>query len=119
MPRISLRRLLDFSNRARRTEFWLAQLFVWILVGACAMIAAYSDTPFGGWLSIVIVAVAMLALVPFLALQVRRLHDQDRSGFFVLLHLVPYIGTIIVLIFMCLPGTKGPNAYGPDPRTPD
>jgi uncharacterized membrane protein YhaH (DUF805 family) len=44
---------------------------------------------------------------------VRRLHDGDRSGFFIFLGLVPFIGGLIVLVLMILPGTPGPNQYGP------
>jgi uncharacterized membrane protein YhaH (DUF805 family) len=50
---------------------------------------------------------------------VRRFHDQDKSGWFVLLNLIPYIGGIIVLVFMCLEGTRGPNRFGPDPKGQD
>ena len=54
--------------------------------------------------------------IPSLAVQVRRFHDQGRSGWFVLLNFIPFIGTLIVLVFMCLDGTDGPNEYGPDPK---
>jgi uncharacterized membrane protein YhaH (DUF805 family) len=50
--------------------------------------------------------------------QVRRFHDQDKSGWFVLLSLIPFLGAIIVLVFMFLEGTKGPNRFGPDPKDP-
>jgi uncharacterized membrane protein YhaH (DUF805 family) len=55
-------------------------------------------------------------LIPSIAVQVRRFHDQDKSGWFVLLNFIPSIGGIIVLVFMCLEGTRGPNRYGPDPK---
>ena len=58
------------------------------------------------------------SFVPALAVQVRRFHDQDKSGWFVLLSLIPYIGGIIVLVFMCLEGTRGPNRFGADPKDP-
>jgi uncharacterized membrane protein YhaH (DUF805 family) len=55
-------------------------------------------------------------LIPGLAVQVRRFHDQDKSGWFVLLGLIPYIGGLIVLIFMLIEGTAGPHRFGPDPK---
>lgn len=55
-------------------------------------------------------------IVPSIAVQVRRFHDQDKSGWFVLLNLIPYIGGLIVLVFMFLEGTRGPNRFGPDPK---
>ena len=57
-------------------------------------------------------------IVPSIAVQVRRFHDQDKSGWFVLLALIPFLGGLIVLVFMCLEGTKGANRFGPDPKDP-
>jgi uncharacterized membrane protein YhaH (DUF805 family) len=58
----------------------------------------------------------LLLFIPTLAVQVRRFHDQDLSGWFVLLAFVPYLGGLIMLIFMCIDGTAGPNRFGPDPK---
>jgi uncharacterized membrane protein YhaH (DUF805 family) len=58
----------------------------------------------------------LASFVTCLMVQIRRFHDQDRSGWFALFNLIPYIGWLIVLAFMVLPGTKGDNYYGPDPR---
>ena len=58
----------------------------------------------------------LASFLPGLAVQVRRFHDQNLSGWLVLLGLIPYIGGIIVLVFMCIDGTKGPNQYGEDPK---
>src|SRR3546814_14139645 len=59
---------------------------------------------------------AMLALLlPSLACAVRRLPDTDRSGWWLLLGLVPFVGAIILIVFYCLEGTKGPNRFGADP----
>ncbi|MEE4200185.1 MAG: DUF805 domain-containing protein [Erythrobacter sp.] len=55
-------------------------------------------------------------IVPGLAVQVRRFHDQDKTGWLVLLGFIPIIGGLIVLVFMLLPGTDGPNRFGPDPK---
>ena len=66
-----------------------------------------------------LLAIFVLAsIIPAIAVQVRRFHDQDRSGWFVLLNFIPYLGSLIVLVFMCLEGTKGPNRFGPDPKDP-
>ena len=58
----------------------------------------------------------LVTLIPNLALHVRRFHDQDKSGWFYLLNFIPYIGGFVVLVFMCMDGTAGPNQYGPDPK---
>ena len=74
----------------------------------------------GGALATIVLAIgvigALALFVPGIAVQVRRFHDQDRSGWFVLLSFVPYVGGLILLVFMCLPGTVGPNRFGPDPK---
>jgi uncharacterized membrane protein YhaH (DUF805 family) len=58
-------------------------------------------------------------LVPTIAVIVRRFHDQDKSGWFTLLGLIPSAGGVILLVFMCLEGTLGPNQYGPNPKDPN
>ena len=61
---------------------------------------------------------ALGSFIPALAVQVRRFHDQDKSGWMVLLAFIPFIGGLIVLVFMCLEGTRGGNRFGPDPKDP-
>lgn len=58
----------------------------------------------------------LAVLVPSIAVQVRRFHDQDKSGWMCLIGLIPFVGGIVVLVFMLLEGTKGPNRFGPDPK---
>ena len=60
-----------------------------------------------------IIAVFLALLVPNFTVSVRRLHDTDKSGWFLLLVLVPYIGPIILLILFCWPGSSGDNRFGP------
>ena len=56
-------------------------------------------------------------IIPSIAVQVRRFHDQDKTGWLWLLNFVPF-GGFIILVFMCLEGTRGENSYGPDPKDP-
>jgi len=119
-----LKQYADFNGRARRTEFWMFTLFSVIasivlalvdtLIGTATFVGSgsafvYSPGLLGG-------LYALAVLIPSLAVTVRRLHDQDKSGWFILLGLIPFVGGIIVLVFMCLEGTQGPNRYGPDPK---
>jgi uncharacterized membrane protein YhaH (DUF805 family) len=122
-----LRKYADFYGRATRTEFWMFFLFRVLLFIAFfipfAVMAGFSngganDDPLaliaGFWL--VLAGLTYLALfVPELAVTVRRLHDQDLSGWLVLLGLVP-MGGFVVFVFMLLKGTDGTNRHGPDPR---
>ena len=125
-----LRRYADFQGRSRRKEYWMFLLAVIILYtvfmvplmlgGFSTAMAGQQSTP--GLLYFVgfgVMGILVLALlVPSIAVQVRRFHDQDRSGWMVLIGLIPYVGGIIVLVFMCLEGTRGPNRFGPDPKDP-
>jgi uncharacterized membrane protein YhaH (DUF805 family) len=114
-----VRRYADFSGRSRRKEFWMFQLGIFLLYIAvlilAAILGAISETLSG--IVMIIFAIAMLGLIiPSIAVAVRRMHDQDKSGWMLLLGLIPLIGSIILLVFYCTDGTPGPNQYGPDPK---
>ncbi|ARU15424.1 DUF805 domain-containing protein [Croceicoccus marinus] len=121
-----LARYFDFSGRSRRKEYWMFALlnliiitiFVTALLTLGISLDPYDAT--GGpvmWLVMAVLGIySLLILIPSIAVQVRRFHDQDKSGWFVLINFVPYIGGLIVLVFMLLEGTRGPNKYGPDSK---
>jgi uncharacterized membrane protein YhaH (DUF805 family) len=113
------RHYADFGGRARRREFWMFVLFN-LLIG-CALGVLDSvlqwRTPMGyGRLA---GFYQLLVLVPSLAVGARRLHDTGRSGWWQLIALVPFAGIIVLVVFWALDGTRGPNAYGADPKTED
>ena len=119
-----LKRYADFSGRSRRKEYWMFVLFLMavnLLLYTFALAGAVSAASSGqagaglGLSMILLLLFAFAMLVPTLAVQVRRFHDQDKSGWMVLLNLIP-LGGLVVLVFMCLEGTRGPNQYGPDPK---
>jgi uncharacterized membrane protein YhaH (DUF805 family) len=115
---LPLKRYADFSGRSRRMEYWMFQLFYLIVITALITLAfLLGDGPNDPSIApLVLLGLFILAtIVPALALQIRRFHDQDRSGWFVLLNFIPYAGGLIVFIFMVLPGTRGSNRFGPDP----
>ena len=123
---LPLKRCFDFSGRSRRKEYWMFVLFLVIgqvvtsildtalgLGGTTTAVSDYSDgaasasfSSSGGVLTTVFV---LVMLVPGIAVAIRRAHDQDKSGWFVL---IPFYG----LIMMFLDGTRGPNRFGPDPK---
>lgn len=117
-----LRRFADFRGRSRRREFWMFQLIYLALALAGVVFVGGTADAYGGWSPFgnIVAGLIILALiglfVPLLAVEVRRLHDQGRSGFLVLLNLIPYLGVVIVLILMAIPGTVGENRFGPDPK---
>lgn len=96
--------------------FFLLQMIVLIaLVSVGLATGGMGEEPGGLFLILLLLYVAAF-FIPNLAVQVRRFHDQDKSGWFVLLGFIPYLGGLIVLVFMCLEGTRGPNQYGDDPK---
>ena len=107
-----------FSGRSRRMEYWYFVLFnilVSIVLGVIdALLFGTLDSGMGVGLLSGIYGLAIL--IPSLAVTVRRLHDIDRSGWWILIALVPLIGTIVLLVFALLEGTAGPNRYGPNPK---
>jgi uncharacterized membrane protein YhaH (DUF805 family) len=118
-----LKRYADFSGRSRRREYWtwtlfvlLAEILLYGLIFGAARRSGGEMTPAVGALFTVLVIFLLAILIPSLALSVRRLHDQERSGLYVLLILVPLAGLLALLVLMALPGTPGPNRYGTDPK---
>jgi len=107
-----LKNYVGFSGRARRAEYWQFVLFNIIALVVCFVIDLAIGSP-------VLYYIYLLAvLLPSLAVGARRLHDTDRSGWWLLLGLIPLIGGIVLLVFMCLEGTRGNNKYGADPKAP-
>lgn len=107
----------NFNGRARRKEFWMFILFHLIITyGGLAIlgILAYAiDSPFVIFL---IYLYLLGTIVPTLALNVRRLHDVNKSGWFLLISLVPFIGSIWLFVLSVTEGDRGSNQYGPDPK---
>jgi uncharacterized membrane protein YhaH (DUF805 family) len=100
---------VNFSGRACRSEYWYWVLFV-ILAD---IVAGIIDYLLG--MQIVSSLFGLVTLLPGIAVSIRRLHDLDRTGWWILLALIPLIGWIILLIWYISKGTDGPNRFGPDP----
>ena len=123
------RRYAEFAGRSRRAEFWGFTLFYWLVMAA--ILGGFGQPtrvtwPFGYSFSIWLPRgstglwagnlFALFSMVPAFAVTVRRLHDVDRSGWWLLAWFVPMIGWVVVLVFLCLDGSVGRNRYGRDPR---
>ena len=98
-------RYAQFQGRACRKEYWGFFLFNFL---AMVVLSAVSEGVLGG-------LYALAAFLPATAVFVRRLHDTNRSGWWLLAAFIPYVGWAVLLIFLCLRGTPGDNDYGPDP----
>jgi len=122
-----LKNYVGFSGRARRKEYWMFVLFniiaaivLGILDGVLGTrIVTGAVDAFGKPQAVGILGslYGLAIFVPSLAVLWRRLHDTSRSGWWFLLALIPCVGVFVLLVFLVLPGTPGPNQYGADPKT--
>jgi uncharacterized membrane protein YhaH (DUF805 family) len=115
--RTCLRKYVDFTGRARRSEYWFFFLFTAIagLVGAIldAIFGIRSDVYSGTGPIEGLIHLALL--LPSLAVGARRLHDTGRSGWWLLIGLIPVVGWIILIVFF-VQDSQPDNKYGPNPK---
>ncbi len=113
-----LRNYITFTGRAPRSEYWFWVLFVLIV----SIVASILDAAIFPWSSVgsgpVSLIVTFGLLLPNISVSIRRLHDIDRTGWWLLIGLIPLIGIIVLLVWACTKGTPGPNRFGPDPLPP-
>ena len=126
---LPFKRYAEFDGRSRRKEYWLFRLFESaVIIGgliifsllAAAMGAVGGDRAGGIVGSIAVIAIlgfVLASFIPGLAVTVRRLHDTDRSGWMILISLIPLVGPIVLLVFLLSDGSRGPNQYGQDPKS--
>jgi len=106
-----------FEGRARRKEYWFFVLFYVLAIVALTIVdglaGTFSEEAEIGLFSGLFV---LATFVPSLAVMVRRLHDTDRSGWWVLINFIPLIGAIVLLVFTVLDSQPGANRFGPNPK---
>jgi uncharacterized membrane protein YhaH (DUF805 family) len=100
---------VTFSGRAQRSALWYFVLFFVIV----SIVTNIIDS-FLGTMGIVGLLVSLALLLPYLSVWIRRLHDLDRTGWWVLIAFTG-IGIILLIVWFCMKGTTGPNRFGPDP----
>ena len=102
-----IKKYFVFEGRASRSEYWWFQL----IVSPSYLIS----TVFENDIAYIFLGITLFTLIPAISAGVRRLHDTNRSGFFLLISFIPFIGGLILLFFLIPEGTKGKNRFGPDP----
>ena len=111
--RTCLQKYASLDGRAPRSEYWFYVLFQFIAIVAGLIVDSVLGT------AMIMYALIVLGLLlPSIAVGVRRLHDTNRSGWWILLGFVPIVGAIVLLVWVCTKGTVGPNTYGADPLQP-
>ena len=113
----ALKKYAVFGGRSRRKEYWyfvLFSLIVSLVLSAIdALLGTLSSSTNVGLLGGIY---GLAIIIPSIAVSVRRLHDIDRTGWWILIGLVPLIGGIVLLVFALLDSTPGSNRYGPNPK---
>lgn len=131
---VPFKRYADFSGRSRRMEYWMYQVFTLMVYVVCfgIMMAGLPWSQMGQaspnydpnaapgpvfWVGVTMAALWYLfTFIPDIAVTVRRFHDQDQSGWMYLLRFIPYVGGIVVLVFMFIDGQRQDNRFGRDPK---
>ena len=104
---VCLKKYFVFEGRASRSEYWWFQL----IVSPSYFISEVLDNE----ISFFFLGITLFTLVPAISAGVRRLHDTNKSGFFLLISFIPFIGGLVLLFLLIPVGTKGKNRFGPDP----
>ena len=102
-----LKKYFVFEGRASRSEYWWFQL----IVSPSYFISEVLDNE----VSFFFLGITLFTLIPAISAGVRRLHDTNKSGFFLLISFIPFIGGLVLLFLLITVGTKGKNRFGPDP----
>lgn len=131
---LPFKRYADFSGRSQRQEYWMFYLLNWIVWGICGVLII-AGVPWSGiindvagvepsaalWVGLILLFIWwIVTFIPNIAVVVRRLHDQNLTGWlflvFFIADLFTGLGWVARIVLMCLDGTPGPNQYGPDPK---
>ena len=137
------KRYADFKGRSRRKEYWsfvLLAVIIYVVLGALMVgggldLSALSNPAAGGQMkppgALFYIGAGLLGIwalasfIPMIAVVVRRLHDRDMSGWWylgaIVAGMIPFVGilaSLALLVLLLLPGTAGPNRFGPDPKDP-
>ena len=106
-----IKQFLDFSGRASRKEYWMFVLIHIIISGALLLISFKVDV-----LIFLAILYSLAMIIPYTAVSVRRMHDINKSGWMILVEIIPFIGAIWFLVLTLTESTYGSNQYGPNPN---
>ena len=113
----ALKKYADFSGRSRRKEYWFFVLFGFLINIVLAVIDVKSGTLIrGAGLGLLGGLYVLATIVPSWAVAVRRLHDTNRTGWWLLIGFIPLIGTIVLIVFLASDSNSESNEYGPNPK---
>ena len=106
-----LKKYATFSGRASRSEYWMFVLFNMIFAIVTMVLDGVAGT-----MGIIYLVYIVATFLPALGVGVRRLHDTNRSGWMILISLIPLIGIILLIVWVCQDSDVGDNQYGANPK---
>ena len=115
---VVLERYAKFDGRAGRAEFWwyvLANIVLYIALAIVMGIGFAISTALGVIVAVLMAAAYLALIIPSIAVAIRRLHDTDKSGWWLLIAFIPF-GGLVLLVFYAMEGTNGPNGHGVGPE---
>lgn len=118
----AIRNYATFTGRSSRRDYWMYVLFNFIFSIAASILDEFLDLKIGSGLNasgIISTLYSLFVLIPGLAISIRRLHDINKSGWWILINLIPIIGWIWYFVLTVTEGTHGNNDYGKDPYGKD
>ncbi|MET3116048.1 uncharacterized membrane protein YhaH (DUF805 family) [Undibacterium sp. GrIS 1.8] len=112
-----LKKYIQFNGRSRRKEFWFFTLFtILISIGLSIVDRVTGTSHFGADSGLLSSLYSLATLIPGLAVSVRRLHDTDRSAWWLLIGLVPVVGVIVLIVFWATDSQRSENQFGACPK---
>ena len=110
------KRYVDFTSRSSRKQYWYFLLWDTIVSMVIGIVSAIVFSGMGTiWSTPLIWAYDLIIIIPSISLGIRRLHDIGKSGWWMLISIIPLIGAIILIVWAIKAGDPGANAYGPSP----
>ncbi len=114
---VVLKKYATFSGRAQRAEYWWFYLIsTLIIIGLSLIDQATGTLDEETGMGLLTTLYSLAILIPSIAVGVRRLHDTGRSGWWLLIGLIPVLGSIVLIVFFVLDSEPGENAYGANPK---
>ena len=114
--RTCLTKYVVFSGRARRSEYWWFALFTFLVSLVASILDLILDTDYSRGSGLINGVTSLALLLPSIAVAIRRLHDTSRTGWWLLIGLIPIIGWIVLIVFY-LQDSHADNQYGPNPKS--
>lgn len=112
----TMKKAFNFSDRSRRKEYWMFMLIATLIMFVLTFVDIFAGLEIAEDVGILSTLFSLILIIPSLAVTFRRLHDTGKSGWWILISLIPFIGWIVLLIFTVQDSESGVNRFGSNPK---